>query len=179
MKRFLLSAFVLLGACASAPASAPAGTASHPEEAAILAVVDAALLAAGNHDGAAAAKVFVADGWMFLQRRTAAQEGAVSKRSVQSFLSPAVGADPFIERYWEPVVQVRGGIAQVWAPYELRDNGAAVHCGIDAFQLVKTDGAWKVASLMFTMEPDACGEIGLPEVSKMRPRDGWREAPLQ
>lgn len=178
MKRLLLSAFVLLGACASAP-GATSGV-SHPEEAAILATVDAALLAAGNRDGAAAAKVFTPDGWTFLQRRTAAvPEGAVAKRSVQSFLAPAAGADPFIERYWEPVVQVRGGIAQVWAPYELRDNGAVVHCGIDAFQLVKMDGAWKVASLMFTMEPEACEEIGLPEVSKMRPRDGWREAPLQ
>ena len=59
---------------------------------------------------------------------------------------PSPNHDPFIEMYWSPTVLVRGPFAQVWAPYVLRDNGAVVHCGIDAFQLVKDAGAWKIHS---------------------------------
>jgi hypothetical protein len=72
-------------------------------------------------------------------------------------------------------VEARGDLAHVWAPYELRDNGKVVHCGIDAFDLVKIGGAWRVGNLMFTMEPDGCGEIKPPSLSAMRPRDGWKE----
>jgi hypothetical protein len=90
-----------------------------------------------------------------------------------------VAADPFIERYWDPVVQVRGPLAQVWAPYALHDNGELVHCGINAFQLVKQAGAWKIGSSMSTMEPGSCEDLSPPPRSAMRPLAGWRETPLQ
>jgi hypothetical protein len=145
------------------------------ETAAILDAVDHFLLAVGNHDYAAQKALSVPEGTAFIQRITKAGSNAVMRRSIAELTTPGGDADPFIERYWEPVVQVRGDLAMVWAPYELRDNGKVVHCGIDAFDMVRIGGAWRVGNLLSTFEPDACDEIKPPSVSAMRPRDGWKE----
>ncbi len=189
LKPTLLAAFgVLLGACATPQSTTrqtpapPAKTWATPEEeAAILTVVDKFLLAVGNRDSAAEAALMVPEGTTFLQRRLPAGDRPVVRRSNAELAAPAANPDPFIERYWSPVVQVRGGLAQVWAPYELRDNGQVVHCGVDAFQMVKLDGAWKVGNLISSLEPAACDELrptDLPR-SAMRPLDGWKETPLE
>ncbi|MBK9064929.1 MAG: hypothetical protein IPL89_17350 [Acidobacteria bacterium] len=47
-------------------------------------------------------------------------------------------------------------IAVVWAPYEFWIDGKTSHCGIDVFDFVKVDGAWRVANAMWTVEPNAC-----------------------
>ncbi|HVY90439.1 MAG TPA: hypothetical protein VG942_16350 [Hyphomonadaceae bacterium] len=159
----------------SPPIAAP--TFGSGEEDAILRAVDRFLLAVGNHDTEALKDAQVAEGTTFAQQRTKSEAKPVQRRSNADFAKPNPNADYFIERYWNPTVQVRGDIAQVWAPYELRNNGQVVHCGVDAFDLVKLDGKWRVGNVMFTMEPDACGEIQPPAVSDMRPRDGWKEAP--
>jgi hypothetical protein len=191
MRLFLAASVLALAACASGPpvtsssapklvkTTAPAPTFSAPEEEAILKAVDEFLLAVGNHDTEALKQVMVAEGTTFLQRRTKAETRPVARRPNAEFLKPDPNADPFIERYWNPTVQVRGDIAMVWTPYELRDNGQVVHCGIDAFDMVKLDGRWRVGNASFTMEPDACNELRPPSVSAMRPRDGWKETPNQ
>ena len=40
---------------------------------------------------------------------------------------------------------------------------------------LKIDSQWRVGNLMFTMEPDACGEIKPPSLFAMRPRQGWKK----
>jgi len=48
-----------------------------------------------------------------------------------------------------PVALVDGGIATVWAPFRVESDGGASH-GIDAFQLVRTGGAWRITALAWT-----------------------------
>jgi ketosteroid isomerase-like protein len=60
------------------------------------------------------------------------------------------------EHYWNPTVLVHGGIALFWAPYEFMVDGKRSHCGIDTIDLVQVDGKWRLASVMYTVEPDAC-----------------------
>lgn len=74
------------------------------------------------------------------------------------------------ERYWSPTVHIRGGIAQVWAPYEFWIDGKTSHCGIDTFDLVRVDGRWRVANAMWTVEPDACPELRPANPDEIRPR---------
>lgn len=59
----------------------------------------------------------------------------------------------FRERIWNPDVRVHGAIATVWTPYDFWIDGKFSHCGIDAFELVKTAGGWKIAGGIFTVEP--------------------------
>lgn len=75
----------------------------------------------------------------------------------------------FRERYFDPVVLERGGLAVVWTPYAIERDGAPLHCGVDIFNLSKHGEAWKIDSLSFTMEPSACGEISPGERSIVRP----------
>ena len=54
------------------------------------------------------------------------------------------------ERISSPEVRVEDNLATVWARYELYVDGKYNHCGIDAFQLVRTDAGWKIASIADT-----------------------------
>ena len=69
---------------------------------------------------------------------------------------PPAGAREWM---WSPVIIRRGALATISAPYELTVNGKTLHCGLDVFTLAKADGAWKIASISWTAEPEACPEI--------------------
>lgn len=56
------------------------------------------------------------------------------------------------ERIWNPEVRIRGTIATVWAPYDFWIDGKLSHCGIDAFDLIKTEEGWKLAGGVYTLE---------------------------
>ena len=56
------------------------------------------------------------------------------------------------ERIWDPDVRVHGSIATVWAPYDFWTDGKFSHCGVDAFDLIKTSDGWKISGGAFTME---------------------------
>lgn len=62
------------------------------------------------------------------------------------------------EVYWDPTIVVHRDIAIFWAPYSIDVDGTRLHCGIDSFDLVRIDGQWKIASLMYTAEPKGCPE---------------------
>ncbi|MEM1381613.1 MAG: hypothetical protein AAGH41_13415 [Pseudomonadota bacterium] len=76
-----------------------------------------------------------------------------------------------VEVYWDPEVRIRGGVAQFWAPYYLEVNGVPIHCGIDAFTLIQSTEGWKLHSLDYTAEPDACSALGYDRANEdLRPR---------
>ena len=70
-----------------------------------------------------------------------------------------------LERIWEPKVRIRGAIADVWAEYDYHRDGKFHHCGIDAFQLVKDAGTWKIVSVIWTTETEGCkpSPLGAPK----------------
>lgn len=82
---------------------------------------------------------------------------------VASFSNPNRGKA--LERMWDPEVRVQGAIAQLWTRYDFHSNGTFSHCGVDAFNLVKTDEGWKIASAMWTMERTGCAAspLGAPK----------------
>jgi Putative lumazine-binding len=56
------------------------------------------------------------------------------------------------ERIWNPEVRIHGPIATVWAPYDFWIDGKYSHCGINAFDLVKTEEGWKITGGVYTVE---------------------------
>lgn len=56
------------------------------------------------------------------------------------------------ERIWNPEVRVHGSIATMWAPYDFWIDGKYSHCGVDAFDLIKTEEGWKIAGGTYTIE---------------------------
>ena len=57
-----------------------------------------------------------------------------------------------LERAWEPEIRIDGLIATVWTRYDFHVDGAFSHCGTDAFQLVKTEAGWRIASVIYSIE---------------------------
>ena len=56
------------------------------------------------------------------------------------------------ERTWNPEVSVHGLIATFRAPYDFWIDGKLSHCGVDAFDLIKTEDGWKIAGGVYTVE---------------------------
>lgn len=56
------------------------------------------------------------------------------------------------ERIWDPEVRISGLIASVRAPYDFWLDGKLSHCGIDQFNLIKTENGWKIAGGVYTLE---------------------------
>ena len=56
------------------------------------------------------------------------------------------------ERTWNPEVSVHGLIATYRAPYDFWIDGKLSHCGVDVFDLIKTEDGWKIAGGVYTVE---------------------------
>jgi hypothetical protein len=82
----------------------------------------------------------------------------VRENSLTNFLK-AVGsphAEPWSEPIWDVNIQQDGLLAQVWAKYAFYAGTKFSHCGVDAFQLVKENGAWKIFHLTDTRQREGC-----------------------
>lgn len=67
------------------------------------------------------------------------------------------GASTFTERGFGATARVQDRVAQVWMPYDLYLGDKWSHCGVDTFTLMKREGHWRVAALIYTIEqPPAC-----------------------
>lgn len=154
MNRPLSAATALAVLALATPSQAAPG----PEDAPILATVQRFFDALPAQDSAAMREMVLPGGVYTSVSVNADGSAKVSRRPVDDSFSMSI--DPGLhERMWAPVVVRRGPIATVTAPYEFQLNGKTTHCGVDVFNLVNADGAWKIASLMWTREPDACPEL--------------------
>ena len=140
-------------------------TTAAAEEAAILDVVDRFMHAVSNNDDAAMAAIRI-EGAM---NTVARANGMVTRRAFQPRAN-ASGSGGNQERYWDPIVHVRGNLAVVWTPYEFWVKGKTSHCGIDAFELIKEQGVWRIGNAMWTVEPDACAALRPSDSSRIRPK---------
>lgn len=67
------------------------------------------------------------------------------------------GPATFTERGFGATARVQDRVAQVWMPYDLYIGDNWSHCGVDTFTLMKREGRWRIASLIYTIEqPPAC-----------------------
>lgn len=60
------------------------------------------------------------------------------------------------ERITFDVIKIDGELAVVWAPYKFYLGEKFSHCGVDSFQLVKTNGEWKIQYLVDTRRRQGC-----------------------
>lgn len=60
------------------------------------------------------------------------------------------------ERMWDTQIEIDGGLATLWAPYDFHRGERFSHCGMDAFQFVHERGAWRLISVAFTARTTGC-----------------------
>ena len=128
---------------------------SDADSKAVIAVADSVLaaLSTGDHaalsrltiDSAVVGGVGLRDG---VERLTLRTWGLYISRT---------GASTFTERGFGATARVQDRVAQVWMPYDLYIGDKWSHCGVDTFTLMKNEGRWRVAALIYTIEqPPAC-----------------------
>ena len=66
------------------------------------------------------------------------------------------GSDSWIEKLYNTSIKIDGNIAQVWTEYSFYVGESFSHCGVDAFQLIRVDGNWKIAHIMDTRRKEGC-----------------------
>ncbi len=64
--------------------------------------------------------------------------------------------DKYDERISKYVVQIDDNLASVWTPYEFYLNGKFSHCGVNNFQLFKSEEGWKIVSILDTRRRKKC-----------------------
>jgi Putative lumazine-binding len=76
-----------------------------------------------------------------------------TENSIDGFVK-SIGSLPATTQIEERVlsyeIRVDAEMATAWTPYELYVNGKKIHCGVDAFQLYKTDKSWKILTIADT-----------------------------
>jgi hypothetical protein len=161
----LACALFALAALGSQSPSAPS-TSATIDEAAILTVVDRFMEAVSTNDMALMSALRFEGGFNVVERPAAGKTQLVRRVFDAASFKPG----NYRERYWDPIVHVRGGIAVVWTPYEFWTDGKTSHCGIDVFDMAKQDGAWKISGMMWTVEPDSCPSLRPTDPSRVRPK---------
>jgi hypothetical protein len=64
----------------------------------------------------------------------------------------------FQESISDPAIEIDGDVAMVWAPFVVRVGGKVANCGVDHFDLVRENGAWRVMNLTFSSRTTVCPE---------------------
>jgi hypothetical protein len=123
------------------------------EEKAVLAVVQKFFDALAARDADAARAVLAPEGHYYSVRENGTVSGA-SHAELAARLP--TGKEKLLERMRNPRVTIRGGIANVWTEYDFHRDGRFSHCGVDSFNLVRMPEGWKIAGLIYTVEPRGC-----------------------
>lgn len=80
------------------------------------------------------------------------------KGSLDRFLS-AVGSPHDVvwdEPVWDMQIDIDGALASVWTKYAFYAGKQFSHCGVDAFQLFKTEEGWKIIQITDTRQKEGC-----------------------
>ncbi len=82
----------------------------------------------------------------------------LSGGGIQSFIT-GVGKAPknaLDEKIWSYDVRIDQNLATVWTDFTFYYNGKMSHCGVNTFQLFKSDEGWKIFSITDTKRTDGC-----------------------
>ncbi len=60
------------------------------------------------------------------------------------------------ERIEFETIKIDGPMATVWTPYKFYYKGQFSHCGVNSFQMVKINGAWKIQYIIDTRRREGC-----------------------
>ncbi len=92
--------------------------------------------------------------------QTIKKDGEVKNENVKAFIASIskVQKGALDERITFSNILIDGSLASVWTPYEFYYLGKFSHCGVNSFQLVKTDNVWKIQYIIDTRRQDNCSK---------------------
>ena len=151
----LLPFFALAAAQGLPPAKAlppPDG-----DTAAVLAPINSVFAAFESGDAAAMLRYVYPEGRV-TATGTRANSSGLRQLSWTQFAERLKPGQGFQERISDPAIEIDGDVAMVWAPFVVRVGGKVSNCGVDHFDLVRENGAWKVMNISFSSRITGCPE---------------------
>lgn len=90
--------------------------------------------------------------------QTITKSGEVKNESIDNFVISISKAEKgsLDEKISFSTVLVDGNLASVWTPYEFYYKGQFSHCGVNSFQLVKSNNEWKIQYIIDTRRKENC-----------------------
>lgn len=164
MRIFLLLAPALLLPCTAAAQTTrsdrlpPANALPYADDeaAAVLAPINALFAAFETGDAAKVLRHVYPDGRITAVGPRADGTQGVRQQNWTQFAERVRPDAAFQERIFDPAIEIDGDIAMVWAPFVVRVGGKVRHCGIDHFDLLRENGAWKVLNVTWTQRTTGC-----------------------
>ena len=108
---------------------------------------DSTAVRAAFHDNATIASSFSREGTPMLQ-----------SGSIDAFVN-AVGTpheQVWDEKIWDVKIHVRDNLAVAWMDYAFFLGEQLSHCGVNSFQLVRTEAGWKTVHIIDTRQQEGC-----------------------
>jgi hypothetical protein len=131
-------------------------TAPPDEREAVLAVVQRLWDGMKARDTALVRSVFDASASL-TRISTRGGDARVHVTPVSAFIEAlAKATEAWNERMYTPEVRIDGPLATVWTEYDFHLGTQFSHCGVDAFQLLKTSAGWKIVALSDTARREGC-----------------------
>ena len=127
------------------------------EEQAVLAPINQLFAALEAGDSAAVLRVVYPDGRVTAVGMLRTGNG-LRQESWTQFAARLKPGEGFRESISDPAIEVDGDIAMIWAPFVVRVDGKVSNCGVDHFDLVRANGAWKVMNISFSSRTTGCPE---------------------
>lgn len=90
--------------------------------------------------------------------QTITKTSEVKNESIDDFVLSISKAEKgsLDERITFSNVLIDGNLASVWTLYEFYYKGQFSHCGVNSFQLVKSNNEWKIQYIIDTRRKDNC-----------------------
>ena len=121
--------------------------------------------AMSTNDANLAASVMIEDGVIYGYVETSEGFRLIRTTTEQFLEGMRNRSDAALERIWDVKVLVHDRLAIAWTPYDFFLNGEFHHCGVNNFNLIRTDDGWKIAGVTYSIEVESCEEspLGAPE----------------
>lgn len=174
MRAFIISLAVAAAACSPAPATvaspAPAPAPVQPEVSSdarsAIATVQRLFDAMRTRDTAAMRQLFDPGARLYGLRTRRDSSVVVQVISGNDFIgavAASASGPAWNERMFAPEARVSGTLATVWAEYDFHAGTQFSHCGVDAVQLLKIAGNWKIVAITDTFVRTGCPARPAPQ----------------
>jgi hypothetical protein len=133
-----------------------AGATLAQDDADVVAIADEALLRISADDSAGLAALMIPEAMVYVGVQDPDGTYRTVTRTYADTRTRPIESD-LEERGWDPTVLVSGTIAVVWYPYDIYVDGEWSHCGIDIFNMIRTNAGWRIAVLQYNVQqPPEC-----------------------
>jgi len=90
----------------------------------------------------------------------ATKDNVLKSSSLEKFASSIEHAKSLLdEQIFNVTIKESGNLASVWTPFAFYLDKKLHHCGVNSFQLVKTNGHWKIVYLIDNAFEGDCQEF--------------------